>query len=502
MADTHCTDIRRIYYPGRKMIYEDFNSYTVSYNIYDLIQYTIDTTKHLVVDKILSKIQNNIFKYVYNNYNNIDGLSLVFSNDRGTRGNPLSLIKNISTAVQGHSLDENGSISEYFGLKASSEKLIYDILVHIPIKEIFEISNKRFSCFLPGHTDLHSSAMFEINDRGEYIYHCYGCDKLMNIVKLVHYLLNIKTDFTVTRHDAFIWLKRVSHMYHNLTPIFQWQTQEYLTYFSPSNNEMLKQRFPVIYNRLRKSNSHFLVLTYILDMMLRFPVVNEKKHSLYIKLSSEHIKNSINEFYLTHFSIQQIKSSIKLLLKLGMLICLSDDEISKKDLIILDQYRIEQNHTYRCSIYATPKFGEDVLKRAEDIILSSEKSGAKTTGFTRDSLLLGKNDTQEADHIFVQDKNKGISIDVLPLYIQLKIKVEQIYNQKQYFIRKDIEQIFPDLTVHQSKSIVQKCLPGILEELHLHRLRYCKKLDTMLQIKPGTYHYGTTRIYVDKDIEI
>lgn len=161
-SDASCKNLNRIYYGGKEIVYENYDS---RLQIEELIK-CIER-----MDSILTTSNESTYMY--------------HTSDILVRVHPsISVLK-----LEG---------KEYYEYIYQYD--MYEILNDIGIK----VNGNTFKCILPNHDDENPSAGIIISEKdGHYLYNCFGCNRTLNNITLIEYL------YGYNRYEALRFLEKI-----------------------------------------------------------------------------------------------------------------------------------------------------------------------------------------------------------------------------------------------------------------------------------------------------
>ncbi|MUG85716.1 hypothetical protein GNP92_05035 [Paenibacillus timonensis] len=170
IADTKCSDLSRIYYGGRNLLYQDYDAVTMLSKVMKLGVSDVHCISRLRSKRGIDGIRMN--DYI--------PASLMHSDDvRGVttsamtaliNGDPHKLREIIHNGV-----DSTLYIKENTGTVHTNINP-YRVIKQFPLHHILGVPlNVAFRCIMHGHLDTHPSANVQLRKDGTYAYYCHGC---------------------------------------------------------------------------------------------------------------------------------------------------------------------------------------------------------------------------------------------------------------------------------------------------------------------------------------
>lgn len=514
LVDTGCTDPARLFYPGKELIYTDYEAVID----FDKITQTIKPEVDKLIKVSTAKTGNKKRKYIKSENRVIDLLRKdkideaikEIANNLTKAGKPYSTWVHEPLA-KGGTVTISYIIKDYcpeFGQDPLKPVFIrdpdvyYDLVQHFPLHAMLGVRlNEFFQCLLPEHHDVVASARIEKRrDDNTYIYHCYGSNCLG-----AERFYDI---FTFLEH-AVGWSHKKAKEFINrlLNCEFEtdWQKEkkeeisEQLDYIG---SEHFPKQFPTLYKELKKANA-LGVYTYLLleaRRMIQDRLVTKTEDPVFFIGYREFQKKLEDAGFKYGISKSSLQRKIKYITKLGLLVPMDDKKLPSEFVARAHDLRTRKGFRYRLSFYQVPQFSLQLYANAEKIIHESKEIHLRRSYYTRQTELWA-NGKEEADRQYVQDKNVKKTKQTLKFYERYKAAALELL-EKGYTTEKEILGHRRIRATKKKKELSATVLPQLLKELDLRIVKYSKYYKELFDIKQAGLHYGASNIIVRaKDVK-
>ncbi|MCY8890401.1 hypothetical protein P8918_12555 [Bacillus spizizenii] len=505
LVDSKCSDPARLFYPGKELVYTDYEATIDPEDITRRIKPTykleIVTTTSTKETRKLPPAKNKMVGLLRKGQ--LEQAKKEVAKSLRQAGKPYTDWL-LDTSTKDGIVTVYNIIKDYY--PAISEDPFspvfirdpddyYELASRFPLDILFGIQlNEHTRCILPGHNDSVGSARIELkNDTGGYIYHCYGCmgtNKYYDIFNLLEHAIG----WSHAKTKEFI------NLLLNVEFETEWQKEkkEDITLFQDYlMGDQFEKRFPHLYKELRTARA-FGVLTFMLGEARRTIrdrlETNSDKPIFFTGLSRLRRKmmaNNITE----GVSDSSLQRKLKLITKLRLLEPISDSELPIEFIKTSHEERKRKGYRYRINYYSVPEFSFKLLAEAEEIVLDTKDKNIRRRYYSRQTELWA-NGKEEADKQYVQDKNVGKSKKTKEFYEKYKeVAIELL--EKGYFTEKEILNHRRIRGMKKKKELSATVLPQLLQEKNLQVVRYSKYYKELFQIKQGTLKFGLSKIIVN-----
>lgn len=364
-------------------------------------------------------------------------------------------------------------------------------MLNVPLGE-------KFLCILPDHEDSNPSAEVSMHD-GKYYYHCFGCNKHLDIFGLIEQLTGC-SHYVVKEWIAW----RFNIIYETA-----WQRlnkEAILTYQDYLVTDDFKTKFPVLQKRLIRS-CHSAVLNMILHLARMYvmdeAVTGVDKPIFYMTRRQLYQKSQ-------HFGISKsaatLQKSISFLAHLGLIRVLKNNELPPKLLAYLCRIKKSVNMKYRISCYQIPELTYELLHHAEEILETDKSNCVRRQYFCREELTRAFG-SDEAKKCFAQSNGEKLSPVIEIFYKRYKTATEKLLNKKSWTTEQEIlNRIKGEYKIDGQPAFMTKadktkwssiCMPQLLQELNLKRVPFTKQLEEEYEVKPRKkLAYGASKVIV------
>lgn len=477
-SDQVTFDASRLFFGGKKLIYENYNS-------------TINAIS----------IINNYYKEEYK-------VSITKKSDLGNiplNNNKVSIYSNI---IEGDiTLDQT---DKYYNIKAICERNesylkkkinhnhmtfknnqeFYDyIFKEINIYDLLEIKNpSSFRCLF--HDDGNPSANIFQNQEGYWIYHCFGCGVSYNLLSIIEKIGKFKS-----RPKAYKFIRQIFNLEIQETEWQKEQKEIILDNLRVINNGELEEYYPQTYKNIKRNLKYLLQL----HMVALDNIYNEK-----LTDTDENVVFYISNRYLCKMlgmsenSGKEISKKNALFAYHKLINKLDRDEIPEE--MLLRALAINTNKEIKNSklinFYSIPSYTTNLLEQVEVQSINWKENNYTMQGLSREMLFRGEG-KEIADWIYPQYKNitiKGKEVerttseysDNFTLLIS-KILIDLI-DKNGYAMENDI---IKNIEVNQgfTKTQIKKSLKEILDLYNLKRIHCNKQVKEKYNVKSNGYPF-------------
>lgn len=500
VADKSCIDRSRIFYPGKELVYENYDAVTDLSKLLEKYPYekahhipTVgeEEPNHTVEEEESVKEQSERIQQLiielqeHQTARRIASKSLRDRIALRLRGNEPTLKKNNN---------KNNIIlfpdSQILATpRAMRDCEDFDAFCYqINLAELLDLpENEEFNCILPGHDDDNASASIVWhNDR--YKYRCFGCDSTYDIFGLLERLSGC------SRPAVMDWICDT----YNIRYESEWQRmqKENIQLYHDYLVMNLKKDFPYLYRQLVRANETGVLLMF-LDIarihLLDRAWAGMNKPAFFYSLSSF---CKMNEFYGLRKNQITLYKNLVHLARLGLIEILDDEQIPPSMKNYLESKRIVNKQVYRSNCYAVPPLTADLLENAQNAIREDQRLGMRRTYLCREQCVRGDG-KDAADKIYVQNKDKESNPEVDTFYNRYKGACERLLEKKGWTTEEEIINRVKGYSKQQKTKYSGFCLPQLLQELELERVGFSKALEERFAIKTRKrMRYGANKIII------
>ena len=470
-CDKQTMDASRIFFGGRKLIYENYNSIIKGSEIVAKWYKEDNKSNSVSKPKTVPTINNE-----YHN-DNIEAIKKLDS----------KLMKSLISLNSGISLH---SYIQYNDISVQSKPLIftqpidlYNFLDTIDLYDFLDVEGKIFRCVI--HDDKNPSAGIEIKDNGHYVYHCFGCGFKGGIIHIVEKLSG------KSRYHAIKFLKEV----YNLQ-LYTDEQKEYIEILNENkryiNSGKLEEEFPVLWSYIKHRKQKLInIINYAIDNIG----------------DSEYVVNDIPIFYgsLNYLSdVFECKSknttnkTIQLFCLLNLLNKVDPKLLPEKLLakhIQNKQTKIkESNHAVnQINTYQIPSYSIDMLSNSNNKAIILKNNNFTLNGLSREYIIRTFGDDL-ANELFPQFKDKGLSKKSIEKTNEITIIAIDCINNKKYVSENEIIEIYRKnhnykISEKVVKTQIKRSIQEILDGYDLIRVRANKQLKEHFGISSNGYPF-------------
>lgn len=511
LVDSKCSDPARLFYPGKELVYTDYeatiNPDDITKRLSPTYKLEVETTTTVIKrsPKGLPPTNNRTIKLLRNG--KYDAIQKEVANRLIEAGKPYqdwvyktsskSGIVTILYIIKDYFPDfAQDPLSPVF-IRDPDD--YYDLAQQFPLDKLLDCEvNQHISCVLPGHDDKVGSARIERHhDTGEYIYHCYGCMGVNQYYDV----------FTLLEH-AVGWSHAKSKEFINFLLNMEFETEwqkekkkEITEFQDYVMDTQFQKRFPFLYKELKISNA-LEVFTFILGEARRRIydrlITNSEKPIFFTgikQLKQRMLSNNIS----TGVSDSSLQRKLKFITKLNLLEVIADESLPIE--FIKDSHRRRQakNYRYRINYYAIPEFSLKLLADAEEIAKEMKGKNIRRRYYSRQSELWA-NGKEEADKQYVQDRDIDKSKKTIMFYEKYKSVALDLL-ERGYVTEKEILNHRRIRGLKMKKELSATVMPQLLQEFNLQVVRYNKYYKELFQINQETLKFGSSKIIVrEKDV--
>jgi len=503
VVDTKCKDKCRLFYPGKEIVYKNYDAVV---DVKSLINnYEEETDKQeqpcrnttprrvcnpsseiikLIKENQVEKVRNLLF---------LKGRNLVAQTNQGLEGDRLlpEQVSYISLFIEDTCPGKSRSAAKPVTVRLP--EVYYEEIRKIPIDFLLDLPfNTLFNCILPGHNDNNPSARIELNKEGSYVYHCYGCDSYLDLFDVLERLTGL------SHYQVKTFLNKL----FNVKLETEWQIEkrrDILEYQDYIWSEQFKEDYSLLYAKLKNSNS-LPILNLILQVARMYlydcKVTGSDKYLFYMAMSL--MGSKAKDFIGGHVSKTVLQRKIKYLTNLGLIESIAEEDLPYKFKKELTTRKINSQQRYRINCYCIPMFTMELLHNAEEQIKHMEANSIRRNYYCREAEFRA-NGADAANNQFVQDQNKGVSIIIEEFYLKYKAIAVKLIAKKGWTTEKEILSKIKKYSERKKLEYSSICLPQLLREANLKRVRYSKEHESKFAIKKSLLTYGISKIIVEED---
>ena len=380
-SDPHCKNLNRVYYGGKSIVYEDYNSV-------------------LDVDVLLKKYENYIIedgeKTVQDNRCNINTNYLVQKTQTPTKD---SINYNIQ-AIKGRNIDYLHTVLSIDGeVELQNEQDFYDyIRTEINLAELLGIKYaNNFKCIV--HNDNNPSAgIFKAND-GAYMYNCFGCGFKGNIIHIIQMLTRLKT---------YQVLDLIKEIYNIEIVKTDWQKEQ--VRILKTNREMLlngdlQNHYPEVYKLVRRYIPQLVVMHDIAIMNVRDENFTDNNGDIVFFISNNELAKLLDQRQPTRMNQRNVLFAFLKLLKR-----LDKNEIPPEDLEKALQIQKKYNHHKLVNYFSLGDYDVFKMKKAQERVEMWNKNSMSMGGLSYEGIYRTFG-YEVASEVYPQHKTKFMKID-------------------------------------------------------------------------------------------
>lgn len=473
-VDTHCKDTCRLFYGGSKQAYYNEDA-----------RVTIGTLLRLTAPKQPVRSQNNVSVTT----NTLDAssdnehIALVRNRDAKGLGNLI-----LSTFEGNEGFAEPYNITTILFGKTSTgfnaysykdlEALDMPLLLGMP-------ENTTFRCFI--HDDHNPSANIFRNKDGHYRYRCHGCmeeGQALSTVGVVERLLGSGSKYEAVKFirdllgiEESDWLKDRKA-----------ELRDYKDYIGDDSESPLGNEHPALYKELSKAKvlDHLkaymdIAQQYLLD---RNEPADERT---IIYMSNAIAASGIRNIIAKGNSESAVYKKLTFLCRLGLIKKLSKDEIPSEMYRKAIALQVKTKARYHTSFYCIPRHSDRLFMEAERILQEEYKDkNIRRSNYCREQEIMA-NGKAVADAIFPQSSNQGVSSKTKRFYAAYKTRATVQLMEEGYTSEKQILKSMRGYSAKQKRQLSYTCLPKLLQDLNLQRVRLNKELAQKYNILGLSY---------------
>lgn len=503
VVDTKCKDKCRLFYPGKEIVYKNYDAVVdVNLLISNYVEEEVVSKGSSCKNKAVKQVVNQsseIIKLIKENQvekvRNIlflKGKNLAAQSQQGLEGDRLYMVQvsYISLFIEDTCTRKSRSATKPVNIRLP--EVYYDEIRKIPIDFLLDLPfNTLFSCMLPDHNDSNPSARIELNKEGSYIYHCYGCDSYLDLFDVLERVTGL----------SHYQVKTFINKLFNIKFETEWQIEkkrDILEYQDYIWSKQFEKDYPLLYSKLSRSNS-LGVLNLVLQIARMYlydcNITGSDKYLFYMSMSL--MSSKAKDFIGTNMIKSLIQKKIKYLTNLGLIEVVKEEDLPAKFKRELMARRIASEQRYRINCFCIPMFTMELLHDAEKQIEHMDANSIRRNYYCREAELRA-NGIEAANNQFVQDHNKGISAVIEEFYLKYKAVAIKLIAKKGWTTEKEILTKIKKYSERKKLEYSGICLPQLLRESELKRIRYSKEHENKFAIKKGALTYGISKIIIQE----
>lgn len=513
-VDKKCTDITRVFYPGKKTVFKDLEAFFDAREVFSRIYELINASSG--ENKILKTIRQNfpvVFEDYIKNISNTEKIeNQIYDIYKGVSPNisPPVLLRRTHYTVriiykkEGDITRDTPQTHCKTHFLFNSKDSLKSTLKSIPLDKVLR-TNTTIHCMI--HNDQHPSMKLIYNEDQECSYYCYTCQRGYDIFSIIQHELQKHTNFPINYQTAFTWLVSQLHVsiLDDKTYALMKNASQYLEVLNSGigSSKEFENKYPKLHSRLDSSPKHLRILKFIVRQAINFahthPILNIEKPTLYVQYSSQEIADIMNNltFNVFNFNTESVKYSLRFLTRIGLLIPMPEAEIPRKQYLYLEKWRQSKNYKRHINLYKIPIYTDELFQQAEDILINDYKTCAAVSGYSRDQLLCRDKNEIEANRKYPQDVCKRrVSKKTNDFYNWLCEMLKKRFEIKPYISIKEIKQkITEELLCSEAycNRYFSKTMPGVMIELDLVRTTCTRGLKAVFHMNED-YANSTTII--------
>ena len=194
-----------------------------------------------------------------------------------------------------------------------------------------------------------------------------------------------------------------------------------------------------------------------------------------------------------------IRKNIVFLSRIGLLECLTDEQIPVKLSAYLKHIKRKHSREYRINCYSIPELSIELIQKAEQSIIEDKSHGVRAKYFCREAAVRANEDT--ANLYYTQSIDKPLSKEVDTFYSRYRRTAIRLLDKQGYTTEKEIYSFIRGFNSKTKERYSCYCLPQLIKELNLEKVNYSKQLERKYGIinKTKKYFYGISQILIRRE---
>ena len=365
----------------------------------------------------------------------------------------------------------------------SSKQDLKDYIYQIDLYEYLGVSQKKFRCVLPEHTDTTPSANIFESKNGTLLYKCFGCGKTRTIIGITEHLSGCK------RHEAINFIKAVYGLKYEESDWVKEQKDLLIESVNYLDSEEFEVSFTNLLKVLRYRKSHLQkIMIHCIDYINEDCQVDGKPvfYQSYKKLMKV---CGINDS-------TKLSQSLHLFALLGMMEILPESKIPTDKLNKAKSISATYGFEKLTNFYRFEEYGVNTLTECDEKAKQLRDNHFKISACTRE-MLLRTYDKELANEIYPQyvfNNEHGTSEESDKHTLDIARVIEYCIEQKGYATEKDVIQLLArDYNCDSTKRQLAISMQEILNTYSLKRVRLNKELKEKLSFESNGYPFVILR---------
>lgn len=485
-CDEKCKNLSRLYFGGRKLIYEGFDN-VIDYKV------IIDNYGISIVEGKVNRTEKP--------HNNND-ISSNISNLMGLVSQPNENYYNIKALR-----DRN---VEYLKDKINNPKIIlennqafFDYIKTYDLGRLLEIKySTSFRCIF--HEDNSPSAGIFVNDEGTYIYHCFSCGKSYNIINLVEKLGCFKS-----RPKAYKFIRDIFNLEIMDNEWVKEQKEILDENLRVIRSGELEKQCPTTYKNIKRNSRYLEELIMIAKDNVYSEKFTDNEDNVVFYASARYICKQLG---MSEESAKEVSKKNVLFAYHDLINKVSDGEAPEEMLKrsqAISANSLDKNKKYRhVNYYSIPSYTTELLESIEEQGIKWNENNYTMKGLTREMIF--RNEGYEVanklypqyTHVYDKENSKVVertttNISNLRTELIVKILIDMIDSNGYAYEKEIIDELSASGEIKTSKSEaekqVKKSLPEILTTYNLLKIKLNKSLKEEYGITVNGYPFIITK---------
>lgn len=377
-----------------------------------------------------------------------------------------------------------------------SKKYISDFIMNINLFEFLGVGKGNFRCILPDHEDEHPSANVFISKYGSYLYKCWGCGCTRSITGIVEELSGCK------RYEANNFIKSVYGVELKETDWTRKWKDILISAAQYLDTEEFKNEFPELNKRISRQKGHLknilLHLEELVDDNLRTDDNTPVFFQSYRQLKEVcNIKNQ-----------NQIVRLITQFVALNFLNKIPEEDIPTEALLLAKAIAAKNNQKKLTNFFSVSDYGVSSFKNSERLAKILTDNNVRVKSFSREFFMrtFDKNDENfSVDKIYPQftfENSKGTSEESDKFTIDISACMLKMINQKGYTTEREVINILTNYG-YKAEAIdtqIKRSLQEILDLYDLKRVRANKTIKEKYNVTSNGFPFIIIKNEQDENI--
>lgn len=477
-SDQVTFDAGRLFFGGKKLIYENYNS---KINAISIIN------KYYKEEYMISINNQNKLGNIPPDNNKVSICSNIIRGDIAPKQKDTYYnIKAIGERNAEYLKDKINNPHIIF----SNNQEFYDyIFKNINLYELLEIKNpSSFRCLF--HDDGNPSANIFQNENGYWIYHCFGCGVSYNLLGVIEKIGGFKS-----RPKAYKFIREIFNLEIQET---EWQKEQKEIIWDNLrfiNNGDLEEFYPQTYKNIKRNLKYLLQLHMVaLDNVYDERLTDDDDNVAFF-ISNKYLLKMLG---MSENSSKEISKKNALFAYHKLINKLSTEEIPEEMLsrALAINVNKENKNNKLISFYSIPSYTVNLLDEAEKQGVQWKENNYTMQGLSREMLYRGEG-KEVADRIYPQYKKitlKGEEIDRTTsntsndFTILISQIIMELIKEKGYVLESEV---INRIDYHKkfTKTQIKKSLKEILDSYALKRIHCNKQIKEQYNVKSNGYPF-------------